>query len=249
MAFHLYDYTSSTSHDRWQPGYWFAPDGGVLPDTNSWVVNPFNPATPVNVYANANGILKLSIQALPPNLIPICGSQAYASAIIHTQPSFRQLYGYFEASIAATQCQGIYYTFSLMTDICSPPQIDIATIVSLEGTNNTWFCRAGAWDPNAVSLLPANTWNSFNTQSLQNYDITQFHTYGCDWQKTGMTFYVDRIPVFQCASPPGYTYAMFPVIGINCGVPGSVSGAITNPTLLPVSMSVKSVRIWQSLPF
>jgi serralysin len=245
----LYNTRDTQPGQFWQPAYWYAPDGSVVINTSSWVLNPFNPATPIsNVYISNNNILSLQLQPTPSAFVQACGSQAYVSGTIQSAPTFRQLYGYFEANIAVSALQGVYYTFTLQTDLQNPPQIDVANVVSLEGTNS-WFTQAGVWDASTNSLLPQNTWQSSSNVTFRNYDVTQFHTYGVDWQPSGTTFYLDRTAVFQVPSLVGYTSAMFPVLTVNSGVPGVWSGAIINPTLLPAIMQIASINVWQFKPF
>lgn len=245
----LYNVATSMG-GQWQPSYWYAPDGSVSANTASWVLNPFNSQTYIsNVYqVNTTNFLDISLTNTPPNFTDACGSQYYISGTVHTQPTFRQLYGYFEANIAISTIQGVYYTFSLQTDIQNPPQIDIANIVSLQNTDY-WFNQSGVWDVSTASLPTNSSYLTTYDEIFQNYDVTQFHTYGVDWQPDGTFFYIDRILVFQLPPQVGYTVPMFPVLGINCGTDGFWSGPITNPNILPATMQIGYVKVWLRKPF
>ena len=233
----------------WQPAYWYAPNGSVAANTASWVLNPFNPDTPINnVYEINNSILSLSLQQVPTGLNQACGGQAYVSGAVNTQAGFRQQYGYFEAEIAVNLVQGAYYMFSLMTDVQSPPEIDVTLYYPPGGSS--WVCQFGVWDAkNVNSYLPQNNWLSSTNQTYENLNILNFHKYGIYWQPTSMTFYIDHCEVFQCTSPTGYNYTMFPVLAINCGSIGSAMGPLISPTSLPATMQIESVQVYKYLPF
>lgn len=247
----LYNVAAPDPGKIWQPAYWYAADGGISVNTSSWVINPFNPNTSLTrVYDNSivTNLINLVLDVTPTGYSDFCGSQRYISGTIHSRPTFRQLYGYFEISLSVPLVPGIFYTFSLQTDQQNPPQIDVVHILALQGTTK-WFNQVGVWDVPSTSLLPANTWTSATDDNFIHFDITQVHSYGVNWQESGTDFYIDQIKVFHSEPLAGYTVPMFPVVGVNCGIDGIGAGPITNPTLLPATMQIGYIKVWNDIPF
>lgn len=242
-AFSLYNTRNPTAGGTWQPGFWYAADGQVQDD--SWVLNPFNPATNIpGVYTVSGGQAKLQLINTPTGFASACGGQSYVGSTIHTSPSFSQLHGYFEARFASSAIIGCYPDFFLMNNQTWPPEIDVIEIVNV----GSWIGKITVWQMDGT-ILPGGERYTYDPQSnLTNFDPSVMHSYAVDWQPDFMTFYWDRVQVLQVPTPAGYSTPMFPILQIDAG-DGSFGGPINNPNLLPATLQIDYVTVWKTRPF
>jgi Glycosyl hydrolases family 16 len=254
----LYNTRNTAAGGKWQPSYWYANgsdpsgDGLILTNGSGWQVNPFNPATPLNtIYTVNNSILNIQLAQTPTQFSSACQGAPFITGTIQTAPTFRQLYGYFEARIAVPKIQGWGIAFFMMTDQSWPPEIDVAEMWSPAGQNNQWFSKVSVWDVATASLPDQNTFysNQAGSPLPQPFDTSAFHTYAVDWQQNTMTFYYDRIQCLQIPTPAGYNVPLFPIITSTPGTASNIQGPITNPSLLPVNLQVDYCTVWKTRPF
>lgn len=244
----LYNTRNTAAGGTWQPANWYAPDGEVF--EGGWLLNPFNPATNVtSVYVQnlLTGMANIGVVNTPTLLLSAAGGQTFMEGQLTTKPSFSQLYGYFEASIACDNVQGLDVQFKLLNGDTFPPQIDIIEILFDYLNTGTWIGLSTAYDNTTLAQI-ATRYTFDPESSITNFDPTVFHTYGVNWQSDFITWYWDRVQVLQIPTPPGYNTPMFPHLE-NCAGDGSFAPVIANTTLLPAYMKVDYVRIWQNLPF
>lgn len=242
--------TPSTSGNNWQPVYWYAVDG--TPINSTWIVNPFNPATPITALYNAvGGTLTLTMEATPSQYSAAVGSLPYVGAQLTTQPHFRQAIGYFECQVNVPKVPGTMFSFKLMQDQQWPPEIDVVQIACGQNADSSiWqVAKSTLWNSNPANPQPIAQIFSYNNPGNLTLDpSTSLHTYGVLIDATNVTFYWDRVQVGQFALPAGYSgYSFFPVIGVNDG--GAWSGPVTQTNLLPFSVSVGYVEVWPAIPF
>lgn len=233
------EFSTNTSAALWEPSYWYSVDGIVVND--SWIVNPFNPATPIaDIYTVSNNLLSIQCKTTPPQFAAACSNKPQVAGILTTQPTFRQNQGYFEARLQVQKLQGMGAAFWLFQDATSAPEIDIIEITWPNGN-----------DPVGVFTLIDTTGTvvatNFTYNVLASYDPTVMHQYGLEWKASDITWYIDRQPLFQAPTPPGFTMPLFPILMWNSG--GSFSGSIINTAALPVFMTVDYVYVWPSKPF
>jgi beta-glucanase (GH16 family) len=187
----------------------------------------------------------LSIAAVPssPQVIKAVGPWAqYTSGMITTQFSFSQKYGYFEARLELPAGRGLWPAFWLLPeDKTWPPEID-----ALEAFGDTSASGQGgrtmihyASHP-LVSSQDCGGW--YNTGT----DITQgFHTYGVDWEPTGITYYFDGQPYATCPANSAADKPMYMLINLAVGGSGSWPGTPDASTTWPAYLRVDYVRAYQ----
>lgn len=249
----LSDTRNPQSGGTWQPAYWYATDGITLPGGHSnWVVNPYNPATPItSLYSVSNSVMQLGVDKTPQVYAAACNNQPYVTGTMTTEQTFRQRFGYFEARLMVPKIQGTGAAFWILSNQ-DPPEIDICEIVSPEGNNNQgWMSHFGIID--FTTKASTHDWFTWSPGSpFTNYDPSQWHTYAIDWQVDTITVYLDRIAVSSFATPAGYGASCpecFVVLEYDTGVTGSWEGPITDPTLLPDSFKIDYVAVYPRRPW
>jgi beta-glucanase (GH16 family) len=221
----------------WMPSSWYAPNNAGYVNNSAWFVNPFNPATPnlQSLYATAGSILSLGIQKTPASCTSACGNQPYVQGQIITNQTF--LRGYFEAKLKVPVLVGSNFAFwTIAPGAPWPPEIDMVEIVQ----------QSGQQPFAAQSVHYTNT--SQDQVIAWNFDISQWHTFGADWQATQLCFYIDRKQT-GCfpTNAQVYQYPMAIILSTQQG--GSWSGPIPPNATLPAAMQVDYVAQWPQRPF
>jgi beta-glucanase (GH16 family) len=250
----LYSTRNVSAGGTWQPALWYVSDGNV--QGGGYTINPFDPNTPeTGVYTIvSSSIAGLSIRTpQSQTTVNTIGSTQYVQGIITTEQTFRQLYGYFEIRCSTPLLQGGGSAFWLTAN-ADPPEIDIFEIVSPQG--NTGNGNVTPWIVHMdVHNLDNSTqdWYSYQNNTYTNFNVSAYHTYGCNWQSDFITFYIDRVQTFQVANPGGVykTTPMFIIVEYTAGanVVSDWVGPITNPALLPATMGIDYVQVWKTRPF
>ncbi len=193
-----------------------------------------------------------------------CSNFPYTSGMIASYPSFSQKYGYFETSMKLPVGAGMWPAFWLMpmadprpsttpwpwTSVIWPPEIDIMENIGIP-TEVSFHSHFSAEYPLPGSL--SNTW--FNGGFVGSTYIggpdfsAGFHTFGLDWEPTGLTWYVDGIARFTSTQnlPPGSLIPgnMFVIANLSIGRPGSYPGAPNGLTVFPQNLDIDYIRVYQ----
>lgn len=168
----------------------------------------------VNPFTVQNG--ELTITAAP-------GSNpeglAYNSGLITTEGDFTQTYGYFEIRAEVPAGQGMWPGFWLLpADKSWPPEIDVleafgATNANGEGGSNQVHVNAisHAVNDNGGSE-GGGLWATIDGNIYSGY-----HTYGVDWEKDFVTFYIDGKEVYQTATPSDMNKPMYMLANLAVG--------------------------------
>lgn len=179
-------------------------------------------------------------------------NNTYAGAVLTTQNSFAQAYGYFEISAKLPDCSGTRPAFWLLPTAKTPDnggrlaEIDIfehyggATTVMSGGVNPVVIDRVGQ----PVSTLHHGIVSAeqvvSNARSLPpKIDLSKFHTFGFLWTPEVMTFYIDQAEVLTTPNP-GVCDPHYIVLSLD------VLTAAGDPALgrYPAAFMVDYVRAW-----
>lgn len=156
----------------------------------------------VNPLSIKDGILTITAAPVTSAVQSFVGKQTYTSGLINTDGSFSQQYGYFETRAQMDSGNGLWPAFWLLpTDHSWPPEIDI-------------FEQLGR-DPNTV-YMTSHAWNG--TDGGKFYvDTSVMHTYGLDWNKDFLIWYIDGTEVFRTATPDSMRKEMYVLLNLAVG--------------------------------
>ena len=173
------------------------------------------------------------------------GGRNYTSARLNTNGKFTFTYGYVEARLALPSNQGIWPAFWMLganigsVGWPSCGEIDIMEAINAE--NKTYgTCH---WNANGHAEYGKPT---------SNFDITQYHTYGLQWDNQYIRFFVDGNKFYEMyiANNTGDTdefHRPFYLL-LNVAVGGNWPGFSINDSAFPQEMKVDYVRVYQENP-
>lgn len=173
------------------------------------------------------------------------GGKNYTSARLNTNGKFTFKYGYVEARLALPSNQGIWPAFWMLganigsVGWPSCGEIDIMEAINAE--NKTYgTCH---WNANGHAEYGKPT---------GNFDITQYHTYGLQWDNECIRFFVDGNKFYEMsiANNVGDTeefHRPFYLL-LNVAVGGNWPGFSINDSAFPQEMKVDYVRVYQDNP-
>ena len=173
------------------------------------------------------------------------GGKNYTSARLNTNGKFTFTYGYVEARLALPSSQGIWPAFWMLganigsVGWPSCGEIDIMEAINAE--NKTYgTCH---WNANGHAEYGKPT---------GNFDITQYHTYGLQWDNQYIRFFVDGNKFYEMsiANNAGDTdefHKPFYLL-LNVAVGGNWPGFSIDDSAFPQEMKVDYVRVYQDNP-
>lgn len=168
-----------------------------------------------SVYTDTDG---LHIQASK-------GSGEYISGWIDTLGKRSWLYGYFEARMFVPNIPGIWSGFFLINNAGYPPEIDAGEIFKDDGKIQFQIRQGSADYKQLYSFGP----------SL----LGQWHTYGFLWEPAQVVWYIDGQRYWSSSQyVPNMPMAMFIILGMG-------EWQVPNDNLLPDTLDVAYVRVWQ----
>lgn len=240
----LYDNTNPAPGALWEPAYDYSPAGAAL--NNTWLLNPFNPATPItNIYTISGGLLSLGIDNTPAQYKAACGNQPLVGSNLQTQLTFAQQYGYFEVKVAVQPIDGTEFGFTLYAQGAGlSNQIDIIEINKVAGQDQ--YGAFALFDSTGTTVL--GNFYTYNAVGVGTIDPSQMHTYGVYITATTTTFYIDRVAQTSFPTPSGYATPLTLHMGMFDGGSGFL-GTVTDTASLPKFAQVDYVGVWNSPPF
>lgn len=169
---------------------------------------------------------------------------SYKSGMISTgkptpqgTPKWMNTYGYYEARINAPGGKGVWPAFWLLPGGTKwPPEIDIMELIGNKPKNllTTYFWN----DTNSLTAKDASTYLSDNNFT------DSWHTYGVNWQKGVLEWYIDGKEVRRAESKNVPSENMEMVL--NLAVGGNLPGAPDSTTQFPATMQVDYVRVYKT---
>lgn len=177
--------------------------------------------------SNADGTL--SIIAKASNNTELFGYK-YTSGLITTQPTFSQLYGYFEMRADLPETKGAWPAFWLLpADGSWPPELDVMETLTYD-PRSSWTTKHTA-DGGHVADGKA----AFVPDTADG-----FHTYGVLWTAETLTWFIDGVEVFKAATPTDMHKPMFMLANMAMGGWG---GAI-DMAGKPAEMKIDFIRAY-----
>lgn len=167
------------------------------------------------------------------------GGQPYVSGQLTTAHRFTQRYGYFELRAKLPPGKGLWSRFWLLTDDGQwPGEYDVLEVLGKESNivHQTTHFRT-ATNPHVADGAAYTGINPVDGQ---------FHTYGFLWTKTGVTWYVDRVPTLT--QPNRINIPMYALIDLAVGRdPENLwPGDPDSSTALPKAMEIDYFRVYSN---
>jgi beta-glucanase (GH16 family) len=164
----------------------------------------------------------------PPALRARLDRQPYVSGVISSQPSFAQLYGYFEMRAKLPPGKGLWPAFWLLPkDGSWPPEIDVLEAVS---------------DPTHIySTVHSTTKPATGVEVRVASDV--FHTFAVSWDKSRVEWFVDNRSIGAVPTPADMHKPMYMVA--NLAVGGDWPGAPDKTTVFPATLSIDFIRAYR----
>ncbi|WP_238199362.1 family 16 glycosylhydrolase, partial [Methylobacterium tardum] len=167
---------------------------------------------------------------------------SWESGLITTQGSFSQTYGYFEIRADFSDMKGAWDAFWLLPDkpAANPnnlPGWQELDIVEHYGDNDK-----GVYSTiHTTDQTPNIPWQQNRQVYSELANAPGYHTYGMDWQKDKISFYVDGQFVGSQATPSDMTGPMYLVANLATQSGADVAGK-------PISSSIDYIRAYSKSP-
>lgn len=175
-----------------------------------------------------NGYLDIVAKPTPPALAPLINGYGYTSGIISSQPSFSQLYGYFEIRAQIPGGKGVWPAFWLLpADGTWPPEIDVVESVG---------------DPTTVYTATHSTAQA-PKGGTAHIAPGEFHTFAVSWDPSNVIFYVDGQQIDRQATPSDMHKPMFMLANLAIG--GDWPGNPDATTRFPVKFRIDYIRAYR----
>ncbi|MFZ2994707.1 family 16 glycosylhydrolase [Sphingobium sp.] len=145
----------------------------------------------INPFAVSNdGILSITATPTTSETKQYLNNKGFTSGVISTEGSFSQQYGYFEVRASLPEGQGFWPAFWLLPTNLKGGEIDV--FESLGGdAGNLLMSAHDIVDGKGVTT----------TDTFRVLDPTAMHTYGLNWTKETLTWYVDGTAVATQKTP------------------------------------------------
>jgi beta-glucanase (GH16 family) len=197
-----------------------------------------DPSVGVDPFSLGNGAL--TITASPG---PNPWNMWYNSGLITTEGMFTQTYGYFEMRAQLPPGQGMWPAFWLLpADKSWPPELD-----ALEAFGKTNANGEGGTTSVHVGAITSD-WSSGGggdwVPMPNGGDITTgYHSYGVDWERDYLTYYIDGVQVAQLRTPSDMNKPMYMLA--NLAVGGNWVGSADGST---GQMNIDYIRAYSKDP-
>lgn len=172
--------------------------------------------------------LDIVAQPASPALASKLAGRRYVSGLISSQPSFSQLYGYFEVRARLPQGKGLWPALWLLpADLSWPPEIDMVESIG---------------DPLTIYASTHSGAEPTYTKQVRLAD-GGFHTFAVSWDAQNVVWYVDGAEVARHPTPADMHKPMFFLA--NLAVGGTWPGAPDASTHFPAKLTLKYVRAYR----
>jgi hypothetical protein len=238
------------SGDKWQLVAPDTPDGRGGPNFGEsgtqWWVNHLNPSTPISGIYTTGGGLQLGLIATPSGQASYINSQAgatmpYVGGLLNSSQTSYQKYGYWEFSgVTVPRIPGVSFQADLENVQITgtwPPEIDLR--IYTDGSNVQTVLMQTA--------LGGGQYAQYTKSSSDGFDATVAHTYGIDWQSTGIKFYIDNVLV-QTQALPSTAYSTDPMFMFLLSASNYISTVNPSTGSLPTHATVGAVNVYATKP-
>lgn len=153
---------------------------------------------------------------------------SYSSGLIQSKPSFNFQYGYLETRMQLPKGSGFWPAFwTWPTSENWPPEIDV---MEFYGDNPRLVYQTLHGDCGTQIRPSATDWTS------------GWHTYAADWEPGSIRYYVDgKLTMTSTCAPAEKMYLIANLAIAN----GANAPAPTASTVLPSSLAIDYIRVWQ----
>lgn len=242
----MYNIYNRQPGQTWQPAESYGPLDQGEAGGEIWVLNPFNPATPINtIYTVANSILTMKVDRTPSQFVNACGGCAFLQGQLQLANTFGQTYGYFEARMAIAPVGGTGAGFLLYSNGHNN-EIDVIQI-NCDANANDFQAGVFALHNSTDFTVVANVY-TYDPGLPPNFDCSKFHAYGVNVTPSTTEFYIDRVRYGSFPTPPGYNVPLYPLIYMGGADPSSLYGNVDGAHV-PAIGQFDYVGVWPSRPF
>lgn len=228
---------SATTRDKtWRPVYYWG-DRNLSDNAEMQIyIDPSWNSLGLSAHQLNNGVLSLTAAKTPTALLGKTSNLPYMSGMISSEQSFSQQYGYFEMRAQVPKGKGLWSAFWMLNiDGGWPPELDVFeilgdntdTIFSTVHSNETGSHRAAKGVADVSDDLSAG-----------------FHTYGVDWRKDSITFFVDGKEIYKTRTPDDMHKPMYMLA--NLAVGGTWAGNPDASTSFPSALKIDYIRAYQN---
>ena len=199
------------SLDGWRTNIWWGKTDGMGDESTS----------PNNVSVSGGNL----------NLTATRSGSSYPGGLVTSEGVHSFQYGYVEARVDLPTGQGFFPAFWMLPTNHDDGlgEIDIVEYVGGPEAHLNYHIDGPGDDAES---------DDFNMSSWPDQG---YHTYGVDWQRDKITWYIDGRAVH---STTNYTHTPMYVI-LNLAVGGDWAGSPNSSTQVPSSMKVDYVRVWE----
>lgn len=236
----VYAFCSRTNHGNAEAEIYTDPSFFAYLKKETLAEAAKDPGIPFSV---SDGVLQIKAAPSEQQVQTGAGAWAkYTSGLITTQYSFTQTYGYFEMRAKFPVGAGLWPAFWLLpADKSWPPEVDVVEAFgapNAKGEGGTHFIHYASHAPGKGTSC--GEW--YDT----GVDLTgDFHTYGVDFESTGITYYFDGVAYATCPPNPAGGKPFYMLVNLAVGGPGSWPGVPNASTSWPAYISVDYVRAYQ----
>lgn len=186
------------------------------------------PALGLNPFRAADGKLTITVDRASERVAPQLGGFRYTSGLITTQPSFSQIYGYFEMRAKLPRGKGVWPAFWLLPrDFDWPPEIDVMESIG---------------DPSKV-YVTAHSKLAKDGGTEVAVSPNDFHTYAVSWGPEKLVWFVDGREVKRLPTPPDMHKPMYMLANVALG--GDWAGAPDASTPFPARYVIDYIRAYR----
>jgi beta-glucanase (GH16 family) len=181
-----------------------------------------------------NGILTIRANKTPDHLTNALYGYEYYSGLITTRKFFSQQYGYFEMRAKIPSGKAIWPAFWMLPiDKSWPPELDIVEVVGQQPEVIVTTVHSGS-----VEQV-----KSSGCRTRLNGAYKEFHLYGAYWGPEKITYFIDREPIAEIATPSEMNKPMY--ILLNLAVGGKMVGRADSETPLTAKFEIDWVSAYQ----
>ncbi|MEY9594024.1 beta-glucanase (GH16 family) [Bradyrhizobium yuanmingense] len=198
-----------------------------------------DPSSGYDPFSVSQGVL--AITAVP-DRTPFGVPGSWESGLITTQRTFSQQYGYFEIRAEFSSSPGAWDAFWLLPVNNLPDPNGLGRWQELDVVE-----RYGVWSKGVYSTIHTTdrALNDHWQTQLQVYSELPnpggYHTYGVNWQKEQISFYVDGQLVGSRATPSDMHQPMYLLANLATQEPASLAG-------VPITSKIDYIRVYSADP-
>ena len=198
-----------------------------------------DPSSGYDPFSVSQGVL--SITAVP-DRTPFGVPGSWESGLITTQGNFSQEYGYFEIRAEFSSLPGGWDAFWLLPDKSLPDPNGLGRWQELDVVE-----RYGIWAKGVYSTIhttdqtPNENWQTLLQVYSELPNPGGYHTYGMNWQKDQISFYIDGQLVGVRATPSDMHAPMYLLANLATQQPASLAG-------VPITSKIDYIRVYSADP-